>query len=192
MTEPFNACNGIEITMDPDREGKVYLVGRRARGDEGQYLDTHATAGPEGIVALREFFQHERDEELGRWRDPDNPRLTVYPTEGYETDEITILDDVDAETYAITRARAERSQGGWWHDTAKAYFEAHPERKPWEDAKDGEIWEFILGCSSGQYLADGGRFFLLPLRAPSDPGWKPASFASNFETGERIWPEDAS
>ena len=129
MTEPFNASNGIEITMDPDREGKVYLVGRRARGDEGQYLDAHATAGPEGIVALREFFQHERDEELGRWRDPDNPRLTVYPTEGYETDEITILDDVDAETYTITRARAERSQGGWWHDTAKAYFEAHPERK---------------------------------------------------------------
>ena len=181
MTDTFTASNGM--TVDRDHNGDVLL-------DRATTQSLYMKDGT--ALALREFFQHERDEELGRWRDPDNPRLTVYPTEGYETDEITILDDVDAETYTITRASAERSQGGWWHDTAKAYFEAHPERKPWEDAKDGEIWEFTLGCSSGQYLADGGRFFLLPLRAPSDPGWKPASFASNFETGERIWPEDAS
>ena len=32
------------------------------------------------VQAAREFFQAERDEELGRWRDPENPNMVAYRT----------------------------------------------------------------------------------------------------------------
>lgn len=179
----FTASNGVSVSRQPPVT------------DRGSWLmvDGHMTS-PNDAQALREFFQHERDEALGRWRDPDNPRLTVYPTEGYETDEITILDEVDAETYTITRAQAERSQGGWWHDTAKAYFEAHPERKPAAEAKAGEVWELTIDDGSEHTVfihADrtmGGRDGVSAGGAYFD-----IDDASNVVSARKVWgPEDAS
>lgn len=179
MTE-YEASNGIGVRID----------------DQGD-LDFHTKLGWNGLCggkvvdALREFFQYERDEELGRWRARENPAYVVYPD---EDGDVIVLDETTGRTSSPV-LRSELAQWNPTHGTtkaARAYFEAHPERKPWEEAMDGEIWEFSLGCSSGQYLADSGRFFQLPLRAPSHPGWKPASFPNDFEHGERIWPEDAS
>lgn len=183
----FTASNGVSVSRQPPVT------------DRGSWLmvDGHMTS-PNDAQALREFFQHERDEALGRWRDPDNPRLTVYPTEGHETDEITILDEVDAETYTITRAQAERSQGGWWHDTAKAYFEAHPERKPWHAPDAGDHWALHIAhgmaLSGDEHLykytrwGSQGRWGFVPTDGgsvldPTDP---------TITAGRRIWPEDAS
>lgn len=148
MTDTFTASNGIEITMDPDREGKVYLVGRRARGDEGQYLDTHSTAGPEGIVALREFFQHERDEALERWRWPEKPEWVVYAKRpgfaAYNGADLLVINELHGASMEYSRALddgteyvAEEEKAAL---AARAYFKAHPERKPWEDAKAGDVW----------------------------------------------------
>ncbi|GAA1149481.1 hypothetical protein MOX01_22660 [Microbacterium oxydans] len=186
MTDTFTASNGIEVTVDPDREGKVYLVGRRARGDEGQYLDTHATGGPEGIVALREFFQHERDEELGRWRWPEHREYVVYASRR----PILVLNELTGDTLRAHRADGFSDSGhGTIYNAASAYFESHPERKPWEDAEPGEVWEL-------QYEQLGEprqtRAFTVDslghLRNTS--GVRMASL--HITAGRRIWPEDAS
>lgn len=59
MTE-FTASNGVMIAFELDREGRIYLVGSRPREvGERNFTDTYATASPEGITALREYFQHE-------------------------------------------------------------------------------------------------------------------------------------
>ena len=191
MTEPFTASNGVTVK---EVGAGLYVEGDGVRLDrlrEKLQAGSYGDVTPAMQVALREFFQHERDEELGRWRWPENPEYVAYRRDAYPGDKrrVRVIHEPDGDFVDTVEGSI---LDGIFKDAARAYFESHPERKPWEDAKDGEIWEFTLGCSSGQYLADGGRFFLLPLRAPSDPGWKPASFASNFETGERIWPEDAS
>lgn len=194
MTE-FTASNGIEITMDPDREGKVYLVGRRARGDEGQYLDTHANAGPEGLVALREFFQHERDEALGRWRFPANPDYVVYPPDADDEEQaIRILFEPgggSSDMYTREWLASVVDPDTWAPAAcAKAYFQAHPERKPWEDAKPGELWIITLddnerGVSVETFDAGENVFQV--------PDAESVSLSNPRITGGRkIWPEDAS
>ncbi len=188
MTDTFTASNGITITRDPDREVKVYLVGRRARGDEGQYLDTHATASTEGIVALREFFQHERDEELGRWRWPENPQYVVYPR---GDSGVRVLD----EGSGIGSARLIHRNGDPDNPTAEyqaayAYFEAHSERKPWDTASAGELWAFKTDPGTRETLwerdASESHWHL--------PGQTRAELGIHFTivTGRKIWPEDAS
>lgn len=181
MTE-FTASNSYRIELSGGAVS-VHNVSGHERHVFGRYT----------IEALREFFQHERDEELGRWRWPENPDYVVYPMPDGRA---RVLRDTDGMFFVWARSDSartvDREDAGGAVRAACAFFEAHPERKPWEDAKDGEIWEFTLGCSKGQYLAEGGRFFLLPLRTPSEPGWKPASFARDFEQGKRIWAEDAS
>ena len=183
MTETFRASDGARIEVH-DNNSRIDIKCTGSSGEQ-HFLSVKETQ------AAREFFQHERDEELGRWRWPENPEYVAYRRDAYPGDKrrVRVIHEPDGDFVDIVEGSL---LDGFFKGAARAYFEAHPERKPWEDAKPGEVWEFTLGCSSGQYLADGGRFFLLPLRAPSDPGWKPASFASNFETGERIWPEDAS
>lgn len=76
MTE-FTASNGITIAThrkDPALGFGIYL------SDGCSSLDNsfdHLNGGE--MQALREFFEHERDEALGRWRWPENPDCVVYP-----------------------------------------------------------------------------------------------------------------
>lgn len=74
-------------------------------------------------------------------------------------------------------------------DVLGQYLRAKAERKPWDDAADGDIWELHSRRGVAQYLYHEGRFFELPLRRPDEPGWEPASFASDFTAGVRVWPE---
>lgn len=197
MTDAFTASNGIQITMDPDRDGKVYLVGRRARGDEGQYLDTHATGGPEGIVALREFFQHERDEELGRWRWPENPDYVVYP-DANDPRLVTVMRESAARIRKMRRGRDNALSNDYnerFGECADTYFEAHPERKPWEDATPGEVWLFRAkgdvtpSAFMKSYVGWTNSEAVVVQRDPVLPHG--GSRDESFEP-RRIWPEDAS
>lgn len=148
-------------------------------------------------LALREFFHHERDEELGRWRSPEFPDHAVYPvprTPQVVGRGVQVLDERTGRLYDRWEAPTAFNQ---WDTSsrelaARAYFEAHPEMSAWENAADGEIWEFGKGPHSVQCLVDGNRFFRLPLVSPDSPKWRPAYFASELENGRRIWPEDAS
>lgn len=87
---------------------------------------------------LREFFQHERDQELGRWRWPENPDYVLYPIEGSES--VRVLDERNARESLIRRGVLQTDFGGKHWGAARAYFDAHPEAKPWHDAKPGEVW----------------------------------------------------
>lgn len=190
MTE-FTASNGIKITMEPDREGKAYLVGRRARGDEGQYLDTHANAGPEGTVALREFFQNERDGKLGIWRHEDYPDEAVYR---YNANWVTVVDE---QSGAAHEHRREDVDAALHHNfvnqselVARAYFETHPERNPWQDAKPGEVWELV-------YEQLGEPTITRPFTVDSFGHFRNTSGVRMGDLiileGRRVWPEgDAS
>ena len=132
MTDIFTASNGIEIEISQDG----YLLGK---GDYGSG-STYATAGPEGIGALREYFQHERDTELGRWRDENDPDMVVYRNKDYAC----TLSERTGGRASFLRRDFDDVHGTLANDpharTARRYFAAHPEKKPWHGAKTGEVW----------------------------------------------------
>lgn len=115
MTDSFTASNGMTVERDHNND----VVIDRSIGCASVFM-ADGTA-----LALREFFQHERDEELGRWRWPENPDYVVYP----RARAVLVL----SESTGVT-LRAERGQFSAREATvfgaASAYFEAHPERKP--------------------------------------------------------------
>ena len=123
-----------EVQVSLDDVGRVQL--RRAGGDEGVYtLET--------TNALREYFQAERDEELGRWRDPENPDWMAYRTP----------EDDDESGRCILLLDENTGDNHWeWEHTASPgpglrYFATHADvepRKPWHDAKPGEYWLVTL------------------------------------------------
>ena len=124
-----------EVHVDLDELGRVRL--RRAGEGSGVYtLET--------TEALRAFFQAERDEELGRWRDTENPNIVVYA-----------LSMMDGEDRCI-RLLNELS-GATWLDwgrvalpgPASRYFEAHPLPEPEHE----EIWVITANGDTGPALA---------------------------------------
>ena len=118
----YTASNGVGLTVNSDRS---------VRWRPGIPPDVVSSA-------LREYFQAERDEELGRWRDPENPDIVVYA-----------LNMADGEDRCIWLLN-ELSGAAWFYwervglpAPARRYFDAHPDgepRKPWHDAKAGEYW----------------------------------------------------
>ncbi|HLS01623.1 MAG TPA: hypothetical protein VK054_06525 [Beutenbergiaceae bacterium] len=198
--ETFTASNGIEIEISQDR----YLLGN---GDYGSG-PTYATAGPEGIDALREYFQAERDTELGRWRDPEAPDVVVYhlPSAKREATGRTVrVLDERLGAAAICNEHLERSSDPTNAEpTAKRYFAAHPEPKPWHDAKPGEAWaltidgtEHLAQTITGRiaiYPHDADPEFFIPTLIPANTigdiwehTWSPSD--QRITAGRRIWPE---
>ena len=123
-----------EVQVSLDDVGRVQL--RRAGGDEGVYtLET--------TEALRAFFQAERDDALGRWRDTENPNVVVYPClnqdDGYGR-VVWVLDEAEMVSGTVLDDRHS-------HSSASRYFAAHPDEethKPWHEAKAGEYWLVTL------------------------------------------------
>ena len=130
---------------------------------------------------LREYFQAERDEELGRWRDPEIPDMVVYP---HDDVTITVLDEVDGKRFWWTRgdeldAHQERLPG---FDTARAYFQAHPEPKPWDAAQPDEIWVLTINGYSAPYLRNWCETWTNSTSVISVGD-------GTITAGRRIWPE---
>ena len=136
-------------------------------------------------TALRDHFQAERDTELGRWRDTENPNIVVYPRPALDSDEdgrgILLLNETTGGTsYEWERLPYSRS--------ARRYFDAHPqpepESKPWEEAKPGEVWEIeLLELGPSACLVTKGDFVEISGR------FEVAIGSSLIESGRRIWPE---
>ena len=86
--------------------------------------------------ALREYFQAERDDALGRWRDTENPDMVCFPVVG-DLDAVWVVYEGDGSRYHATRTDWERIRPHYVSETARRYFQAHPEPKPrpWEEAK---------------------------------------------------------
>jgi hypothetical protein len=96
----------------------------------------------EHVEALREFFVRENDDRLGRCRWLTDSDYVIYDLGGGL---LRIMRESDAVTWQIGReenAGLNLNTGDVHsvHYAARAYFDAHPEPKPWHDAKPGEVW----------------------------------------------------
>jgi len=126
----FTASNGIAVWSETQS-----LTGRRAFyiGDRLAVVLYQDEA-----VAFIEALDHERDVELGRWRWPENPDYVVYP--GIES--ANVVCETDGFSMVLDRwesdANPAATSSAW--RAARAYFDAHPEPKPWHDAECGESW----------------------------------------------------
>lgn len=178
MTEIFRATDGTHVDVH-DSGSRIDIKCTGSSGEQ-HFLSVKETQ------AAREFFQHERDKDLGRWRWPENPDYVVMD-DGLNF--VKILHEPSMETTTWERG---------WKDTRSvadeagvAYFEAHPERKPWEDAKQGEAWELTFSETGGggtePWIVHKGTF-----RDPDYVNHVPLN-DSTITDGRRIWPEgDAS
>lgn len=164
----FTATNGILFTITEDG---VLLW-------EGGYDPRRVTD------ALREYFQRERDTQLGRWRDPKNPDMVAYRTP----------EDDDESGRCILLLDENTGGNHWeWEHTAspgpaRRYFAAHPEPKPWRAAQPDcdEIWVLTIhGCEQPVYVTEFGGEPAFQV-----PGGETMSLSHGAITaGHRIWPE---
>ena len=124
------------------------------------YLDSGVS---EWTDALREFFLHERDNELGRWRWPENPNYVVYPVPA-GNDPCTIVEVLDescGQSVQYPRVYFERHGNAPLSPeaiAARAYFAAHPEPKPWYGAQEGEAWAITVNGKEYPAIFQAGRF----------------------------------
>ena len=134
--------------------------------------------------ALRAFFQAERDIELGRWRDTENPDMVAYrmPEEDDEDGRcVRVLDENTGDNHWEWERIATSGPG-------LRYFATHPEPepRPWLEAKPGEIWEIgLLELGPSACLVTKGDFVEISGR------FEVAIGSSLIESGRRIWPTDA-
>lgn len=181
FTPTFTASNGLELEHTAD--GHIC----------GDVLNCYGPLSPEGVEAFREFFQRERDLELGRWRDPVNRDLVVYrrPEEDDEDGRaVRVLDDSTGfaftywEKYGLDGQGATRYEKG--QEAASRYFEAHPAPKPWEEAESGEIWELIGADGLKQAWVRNGAEGWVSINASKVVYYD----GKGATAGRRIWPEE--
>ena len=136
----------------------------------------------EEMDELRARLQAERDEALGRWRDPENPDMVCYPV-AYDLDAVLVMYEGDMTRYYATRTDWERIRPHYVSETAGRYFAAHPEPKPWDDAEEGDIWVLTRYGAEEPFFVTGGEFTSTDLAVATDLD------DPRITDGLRIWPE---
>lgn len=126
----YKASNGVKITRYTESLDA-------ADGDVSA-----AWMAPRVVDALREFFRAEEDERLGRWRWPENPDYVVYHWGQPLTAGVVVTSESAAVPSRVLHRDADPENRTPEYRAARAYFDAHPEPKPWHDAKPKEVWEF--------------------------------------------------
>lgn len=138
------------------------------------------------VQAAREYFQAERDEELGRWRDPENPDWVCYLA---KEDSVHVFNEQtgnrafywlrDSLPARLWLEGAERDS----YDAARRYFAAHPEPMPWDAARPGEVWVLTINGDSHPYrrTEHGTWLSVTPGVYLGD---------DTIEGAHRIWPEE--
>ena len=180
----FTASNGVRVRLQ-DRDLDVSPPNASGSG----HLGWMGLAGGYIIDALREFFRAEEDERLGRWRFPEKDYMVVYADES----ELHVVDERDGA--AVTFSRECRRKGApldRFHAAAAGWLDAHPDPKPWHEAKPGEVWVLevedetpgvpwlVKQTSSHSYFAR--------LEAPPSALTYGVRCAQ-ITAGRRIWPE---
>lgn len=184
MTE-FTAGNGVNVLwkIDPDPAGT----------HDGPLV---VRISEREAAALREFFQHERDEERDMWRSSKDRTWTAV-----RRNNTIYFQNEDHERSFHFVPKLEGSIRAWSSDLqalAYEYIEAHPERKPWHAPDAGDHWALHIAhgmaLSGDEHLykytrwGSQGRWGFVPTDGgsvldPTDP---------TITAGRRIWPEDAS
>ena len=163
-----------KVQVDLDEDGHVRL--RRAGGDEGVYtLET--------TEASRAFFQAERDETPGRWRDPEHPDWVVYPL----ADGTVMVSNEQSQYRGFWSRKGTRECALKWGsaDVARRYFQAHPEPKPWDAAQPDEIWVLTDGDREEVFRCGEHGLYQLKTGNPLSRVFPILTVTS----GRRIWPE---
>ena len=109
-------------------------------------FDPESIYMPRELKALRTYFQEERDTELNRWRDPENPDMVCYAIS--DKNHVRVLDERKGTTCYFDRNDTNLQVFGSKGSTTIRYFEAHPPKNLWEDAKVGEYWLVTWSHSS--------------------------------------------
>ena len=168
MSEKFTASNGVTgFECDLDAYTSEYVEG------------------------MREFFLHERDQELGRWRWPENPQCVVYPGEvtgnpGSDYQECVVIDEATGIALGFG-SDLPNCHGGHHREAARAYFAAHSVSKPWHDAKPGEVWALsVLGGPLAAYGVSGDGSF----HHSQDRERLRGDLVDEIVDARRIWPEN--
>lgn len=188
MSEKFTASNGVEISIT--LEGiETYLLGKGGVISGGERRWTVATGNKEGTQALREFFLAERDEELGRWRWPENREVVAWESRRSNERDVTVFDEGSGYVGYFNRSEVVdvAPNEGAVRRAARAYFAAHPASKSWHDAMPGEVWLLTLAGDDDQ---PAGVFDFDGVAHFSIPGIE--DFSINYgriTAGRRIWPE---
>lgn len=133
----FTATNGIAIRA---KDGDLDFKRPGSYGWFGLY-------GGQVVDALREFFQAEADERLGRCRSAVDPDFVVYePREGQPA---RVLRESTAQVLDYHRSDTRSTHPSAFESAARAYFEARPEPKPqipdeprtaWVDKYGTDVW----------------------------------------------------
>jgi|SRR5690606_9550101 len=181
--DKFTASNGAQIVlMNAWQTG--YVLVEQADDVASAYL------GFEEMVAWREFFQAERDEELGRWRWPENPDYVVYRTD--ENSILVLRESVgDSEEFQTAWAwcgTGDEPPVTEWQRAAADWAKSHPERKPWHSAEAGEIW--VLSIDESEDIPCIVTPYGPDFEPISHPAW--ATFARGSDritAARRIYPE---
>ena len=188
MTDTFVASNGVTL----DRYGLA--VGAPGIGLLVELFNSEG-AHPARI----EFYRHLEDERLGRWRWPENPDYVVYPLG---------LDATDRR-YAAALHEPSGITGRWQEGQYRtvppteatdlgilavaAYFDAHPEPKPWHAAKPGEVWAVTKTIADEEHACRVARVNDEIMFEPTiRPTFRFAVTSTVIASARRIWPEDAS
>lgn len=168
----FTASNGITV----ERDGSMIFTTRgRLFADDAE--------------ALREFFQAERDEGLGRWRWPENPDYVVYGNAGAW--DVRVVDERDGSGNWYQRGTR---LDGPYADAARAYFDAHPERRVWGVRSPGEVWDIDVQTGGVRAVTVYSARHDEPIIVFRD-AFTQVEYEENdpsIRDARRIWPEDAS
>lgn len=133
--------------------------------DEGDYMVTSPSGveinvDPWQSFALREFFQYERDQGLGRARWPENPDYVIYREPEYDYAEdgrcVRILHEPSAnvgrewERWSKEPSCVSEVAAHWYFTEGPG---KEPER-PWEQAQPGEVWRLTVEGKEQNAVAD--------------------------------------
>lgn len=165
----FTASNGVELDDYGNWDG----------GGPAELVERHK--------ARMEFYQHLRDEELGRWRWPSNLDYVVYPQ--HDGSVLVTFERIGESSILYRRDDPVHDMEG---EAARAYFTAHPVRKPWHDAKPGEVWALTIDHAGVRAEYDGAVACYLDERGDfvATQGLMRIDQRDAQITGaRRIWPE---
>lgn len=175
MSEKFVASNGVELD-----ENGCWVANTGPASSEWADHD-----------ARKEFYQHLRDAELGRWRWPESTSIVVYED---SPDVLRIFEEEGGTGWVYLWGVVNAGCPAPVSDAGEAYFAARPKPKPaWHDAKTGEVWVLTTGeegeghawavdpdfGTAGRFVYVGG-LSNIPVDHP------------DISAGRRIWPEVVS
>lgn len=155
MTKKFEASNGVVI----DASGKMTMTVcdgmRQVKPGGADVISRTSYLNAREFAALREFFRHERDEELGRWRDPMSPEVVVTEIDHGRVHVYNEATRRYSEFYSAGPDRVHLLTSGDYglNWPAIRYFAAHPVPMSWHDAKRDDVWKFVTKDDTRHALA---------------------------------------